>query len=72
MALLIGGYASHRGFKAFLAGLVQYVGLIVTLRIMDQADKDGKQLGSEMFCASLLRDARALALHRALPTLLVS
>ena len=48
-------------FEAFLAGLVQYVGLIVTLRIMDQADKDGKHLGSEMFCARLLRDARALS-----------
>ncbi len=48
-------------FEAFLAGLVQYVGLIVTLRIMDQADKDGQHLGSEMFCASLLRDARALS-----------
>ncbi len=48
-------------FEAFLAGLVQYVGLIVTLRIMDQCDKDGTQLGSEMFCASLLRDARALS-----------
>ena len=48
-------------FEAFLAGLVQYVGLIVTLRIMDQADKDGKHLGSDMFCASLLRDARTLS-----------
>ncbi|SHG57954.1 HD-like signal output (HDOD) domain, no enzymatic activity [Massilia sp. CF038] len=48
-------------FEAFLAGLVQYVGLIVTLRIMDQSDKHGTQLGSEMFCASLLRDARALS-----------
>jgi HD-like signal output (HDOD) protein len=48
-------------FEAFLAGLVQYVGLIVTLRIMDQADKEGKHLGSEMFTASLLRDARALS-----------
>lgn len=48
-------------FEAFLAGLVQYVGLIVTLRIMDQADKDGTHLGSEMFCASLLRDARTLS-----------
>jgi HD-like signal output (HDOD) protein len=48
-------------FEAFLAGLVQYVGLIVTLRIMDQMDKDGKHLGSEIFCASLLRDARALS-----------
>ncbi len=48
-------------FEAFLAGLVQYVGLIVTLRIMDQADKDGTHLGSEMFCAGLLRDARTLS-----------
>lgn len=48
-------------FEAFLAGLVQYVGLIVTLRIMDQCDKEGKHIGSEMFCASLLRDARALS-----------
>lgn len=48
-------------FEAFLAGLVQYVGLIVTLRIMDQMDKDGTELGSDMFCASLLRDARSLS-----------
>lgn len=57
--------AEERGidpFEAFLAGLVQYVGLIVTLRIMDQADKEGKQLGSDIFCASLLRDARALSI----------
>ena len=47
-------------FEAFLAGLVQYVGLIVTLRIMDQVDKDGTRLGSEMFCARLLRDVRLL------------
>jgi HD-like signal output (HDOD) protein len=47
-------------FEAFLAGLVQYVGLIVTLRIMDQTDKDGTELGSELFCARLLRDARTL------------
>ena len=48
-------------FDAFLAGLVQYVGLIVTLRIMDQIDKDGKHLGSEMFCARLLSNARTLS-----------
>lgn len=48
-------------FEAFLAGLVQYAGLIVTLRIMDQADKEGKHLGSEMFCARLLSDARTLS-----------
>jgi HD-like signal output (HDOD) protein len=48
-------------FEAFLAGLVQYVGLIVTLRIMDQVDKEGTRLGSEMFCARLLRDVRQLS-----------
>ncbi len=50
-------------FEAFLAGLVQNVGLIVTLRFMDQMDKDGKHLGSEMFCASLVREARTLSLN---------
>ncbi|RSZ57947.1 HDOD domain-containing protein [Massilia atriviolacea] len=47
-------------FEAFLAGLVQNVGLIVTLRIMDQMSKGEKELGSEMFCARLVRDARIL------------
>lgn len=47
-------------FEAFLAGLVQNVGLIVSLRIMDQVAKDDKRLGSEMFCARLVRDARIL------------
>jgi HD-like signal output (HDOD) protein len=47
-------------FEAFLAGLVQNVGLIVTLRVMDQFAKQGKQLGSELFCARLMRDARTL------------
>jgi HD-like signal output (HDOD) protein len=47
-------------FEAFLAGLVQNVGLIVALRIMDQAAKSEHDLGSEMFCAQLIRDARIL------------
>lgn len=47
-------------FEAFLAGLVQNVGLIVTLRIMDQMSKGENELGSEMFCARLVRDARIL------------
>ena len=47
-------------FEAFLAGLVQNVGLIVSLRIMDQVAKGDKSLGSEMFCARLMRDARVL------------
>ena len=47
-------------FEAFLAGLVQHVGLIVTLRVMDQVAKGDKRLGAEMFCARLMRDARIL------------
>jgi HD-like signal output (HDOD) protein len=50
-------------FEAFLAGLVQHVGLIVTLRIMDQNAKDESQLGSALFCSSLLRDARTLSIN---------
>jgi HD-like signal output (HDOD) protein len=48
-------------FDAFLAGLVQNVGLIVALRIMDQVAKGAPELGSEVFCAHLARAARALA-----------
>jgi HD-like signal output (HDOD) protein len=47
-------------FEAFLAGLVQNVGLIVALRVMDQVAKNDASLGSELFCAQLVRDARAL------------
>jgi HD-like signal output (HDOD) protein len=50
-------------FEAFLAGLVQHVGLIVTLRIMDQNAKEEGQLGSALFCSSLLRDARTLSIN---------
>ena len=46
-------------FEAFLAGLVQNVGLIVSLRLMDQSAK-GMPLGSEIFCARLVQHARAL------------
>ena len=48
-------------FDAFLAGLVQNVGMIVALRVMDQVAKNDKSLGSELFCAQLVRDARALS-----------
>lgn len=47
-------------FEAFLAGLVQNVGLIVTLRLMDQAAKGDTHVGSEVFRARLLREARIL------------
>jgi HD-like signal output (HDOD) protein len=48
-------------FDAFLAGLVQNVGMIVALRIMDQASRGARELGSEMFCAHATRAARTLA-----------
>ena len=48
-------------FDAFLAGLVQNVGLMVALRLMDQMATDRPRLGSDMFCASLVHDARLLA-----------
>jgi HD-like signal output (HDOD) protein len=47
-------------FEAFLAGLVQNVGLVVSLRMMDQIAKNEHDLGSEMFCARLVRDTREL------------
>lgn len=47
-------------FEAFLAGLVQNVGLIVSLRLMDQSNKGGLPLGSEIFCARLMQHARVL------------
>ena len=54
-------------FEAFLAGLVQNVGLMLSLRMMDQiavaapAQVAVPRLGSDMFCASLVRNARQLA-----------
>jgi HD-like signal output (HDOD) protein len=47
-------------FDAFLAGLLQNVGLIVSLRVMDQEAKDGERLGSDVFLAQLARDTRRL------------
>jgi HD-like signal output (HDOD) protein len=47
-------------FEAFLAGLVQHVGLIVALRVMDQIAKEDRTLGSELFCAEVLRQTRSL------------
>lgn len=48
-------------FDAFLAGLVQNAGLLVSLRMMDQAAGGAKDLGSPMFCAQLLRSARQVS-----------
>ena len=48
-------------FDAFLAGLLHNVGLIVSLRIMDQVARGERKLGSEIFLAQLGRDTRRLA-----------
>jgi HD-like signal output (HDOD) protein len=47
-------------FDAFLAALLQNVGLTVALRTMDQATKGEPQLGSGVFWAQLARDTRLL------------
>lgn len=48
-------------FEGFLAGLIQYVGLIVSLRVMDQITEGDTRLGSESFCNSLIGHARTLS-----------
>jgi HD-like signal output (HDOD) protein len=48
-------------FDAFLAALLQNVGLTVALRSMDQATKGEPQLGSGVFWAQLARDTRLLS-----------
>ena len=48
-------------FEAFLAALIKNTGLIVALRLMDQAAKDDRSLGSEMFWAQLAALARRLS-----------
>jgi HD-like signal output (HDOD) protein len=48
-------------FEAFLAGLIQYVGLVVCLRFMDQHTQGKGKIGSPAFCAALLKHARSLS-----------
>jgi HD-like signal output (HDOD) protein len=50
-------------FDAFLAALLQNVGLTVALRTMDQATKGEPQLGSGVFWAQLERDTRRLSVN---------
>jgi len=47
-------------FDAFLAGLLQDVGLIVALRVMDATTHGAPGLGSSLFLAQLTRDTRLL------------
>lgn len=56
--------AEERGiepFEAFLAGLIQYVGLVVCLRLMDQHAQGKSDIGSSAFCSRLLKHARAIS-----------
>jgi len=48
-------------FDAFLAGLLHNVGMIAALRLMDQASRGERRLGSSLFLAQLARDSRMLA-----------
>ena len=48
-------------FEAFLAGLIQNVGLIAALRVIEQIAEDGASLGSESFCNALIDHARKLS-----------
>ena len=48
-------------FDAFVAGLLHNVGLIVSLRLMDQMARGERRLGSDIFLAQLGRDTRRLA-----------
>jgi HD-like signal output (HDOD) protein len=53
--------AAAEPFDAFLAGLLQNVGLIAALRIMDGAVRGEQRLDSDVFLARLGRDTRLLA-----------
>ena len=48
-------------FEAFMAGLMQNVGLIASLRIIDQMSVDGRQIGSVSFFNTLISHARSLS-----------
>lgn len=48
-------------FEAYLAGLLQHVGLIVALRLVDQIYTGATMPRSEQFCMALLADARRLS-----------
>ncbi|NDP58360.1 MAG: HDOD domain-containing protein [Oxalobacteraceae bacterium] len=48
-------------FEAFLAGLIQYVGLIASLRVLEQVAEGDATLGSASFCNALIAHARVLS-----------
>lgn len=58
---LLAQQAGLNGFDAFLAGLIQNVGLIVALRVMDQSAGGTEAIGSAAFCNALIPRARRLS-----------
>jgi HD-like signal output (HDOD) protein len=63
-ALACATLAPHAGanpFEAYLAGLIQNVGLIVAFRLVDQVHNEDVLPRSDAFCAGLLKQARRLA-----------
>jgi HD-like signal output (HDOD) protein len=48
-------------FEAFLAGLMQYVGLIVSLRVIDQIADPKQGIGSASFCSALMASCRKIS-----------
>jgi len=58
---LLAQQAGLNCFEAFLAGLIQNVGLIVALRVLDQSIPGGEGIGSVSFCNVLISKARKLS-----------
>jgi len=48
---------------AFLAGLIQNIGLTVSLRVIDRMTEGGHPVGSATFCNALASNGRALAVN---------
>ena len=60
-ARLLAQQAGLNIFDAFLSGLIQNVGLIVALRVMDEVAAGRVGLGSAAFCNALIAKARKLS-----------
>jgi HD-like signal output (HDOD) protein len=48
-------------FEGFLAGLLQNVGLLTSLRVLDQMADGTQPIGSESFCTALINYGRILS-----------
>ena len=60
-ARLLAQQGGLNSFDAFLSGLIQNVGLIVALRVMDEVAQGRAGLGSAAFCNALIPKARKLS-----------